>query len=498
MTPVYRLRWLLIVILIGLWSGAYWPFPFSISVFVLTSILLVYYWWPRFWVGLCFIGLISSAYGQFQPFFISSSDSLTRWHQQTVALTGTIRGWPEQKNQTQVALVDVDRISDQSAHGRLRLRWSGEEVLTYGQQVAVTGKLTTPRSFADFDYPKYLRRFGVQTLMDRPTKLEIISHKTWWKPAVATRQWFEKNLHQNLPSPQQELAAGVLIGTKSALPEPSQTYFKTAGLQHLIVVSGSNVAILIFCLSWLFRRLGPHANTGLSLFFLAIFVFITGAEPPVLRAGIFGLIMILTQNYGRQVDIRNLLLLAAVCMGLFNPLIVQSDLSFWLSFMATAGIILGWPIYQYYTQLWPVWEPLRLLFGVSLVAQLAVFPLLIATFEVFPWVGLVTNLLAEPLVPLTMATSLVAGVSGIFPGIIAQILALPALVSTSALNLIAHLFGPWPGLVLPSLFGKILLWIWSIGALWALFSNYYQKKFWEFARQNLDDRQTLSDHNART
>ncbi len=471
------------LIFVGVWAGQFW------SLWWCGFILAISFIKPR-WFMSCLVLGISFTYSAWQPTLWWQQDNLGQWHHQIVTAQGTIDSWPEWRGRESRFYLSAQHVDGQIAHGRILVINKTKTPLTRGQIITVTGKISPVSNFPGFDYRRYLSRFHVRSLLRAK---EININAASQNPLVPSRQWFETNLKAQLPSPNAELAAGVLIGTKSEFPEPAHTRFKTAGLQHLIVVSGSNVAILMILVGWFSRRLGPWLNLSIITIILLSFVFITGADPPVMRAGIFGWLMLLASHLGRLIDIRNLLMLAAVLMGIWNPLVVQIDLSFWLSFAATAGIILGWPLWKQWSKSWPLWPALKLLIGVSFCAQLAVLPILIMNFETFPWVGLVSNLIAEPIIPLTMATSFLAGLGGIFPEAIHKVLSLPALMLTELLHWTALWFGQWPSVVLPKMAGQAISVIWLGIAVWCLFSQTYHDKYW----QNLDLNLHLNDDTER-
>jgi len=474
-----RLRWYLLVIFLGLWWGQFWSFPLLFGFIWVLLMVINTYFWPNLINQLMLTLVLSLIYGQTLPIWQLSQQDLHPWQHRIAHITGTIDAWPEQKNKHQQAFVRVKMINNQPVNGRILLVMTKSVVLKYQQDVVLVGTLSPPQNFNDFDYVRYLRRHQVQQIMRNPESFTIMANAK--SPLTTIRHWFEHNLNQHLPTPNSTLASGVLIGNKRTLQKPYDQYFKTAGLQHLIVVSGSNVAIVMACVTILFRRLGPRINGLITFGTLILFALLTGADPPVLRATIFGMVLCVALNVGRFVDIRNLLLLAAVLIGLQNPMIVQFDLSFWLSFAATAGIILGLPIWNRHMQYLRMPTALNLLLGVSFCAQLAVLPVLILGFGTFPWVGLISNLLAEPLIPFVMLSSFMAGL------IPHQFFAFFTYLGTELLVTIANTFGPWPLLEMPKIWGKYLSVLWTGAAIWALFRS-----------QALDDLPHFADDGSRS
>jgi len=122
------------------------------------------------------------------------------------------------------------------------------------------------------------------------------------------------------------------------LPLKVQSAFLTTGLVHLLVVSGGHLTALALIL----RYLAPY-RYGLLLSLVGITfysLFLVPSEPPVLRAYLMAVFVILLLLYGERPNLLNILFLSGAIILLFYPEYVYSY-SFWLSFCATLYIILS-------------------------------------------------------------------------------------------------------------------------------------------------------------
>lgn len=65
-------------------------------------------------------------------------------------------------------------------------------------------------------------------------------------------------IEQMLPEPQAGLGEGLLLGVKQALGAELESAFRTAGIVHIVVLSGYNIMLVIMfatqCLSYFLRR----------------------------------------------------------------------------------------------------------------------------------------------------------------------------------------------------------------------------------------------------
>ena len=224
-----------------------------------------------------------------------------------------------------------------------------------------------------------------------------------------------------LSAEQSALLAGLVVGDDRRLPPELEDDLRAGGLGHLTAVSGQNVAFLLAVAGPVLRRLGPLGRLAVVLALLAGFAVVTRCEPSVLRAVAMAALAAGGGAVGRPVTPVALLALAVAGLVLVDPLLVGS-LGFQLSVAATAGIAaLSGPVAEHLPVPAAVGAPL----AVTLTAQAAVAPLLVAAGLPVPLAALVANPVAGPAAGAVMAWGLTAGlVAGLVPAV-APVLHLP-------------------------------------------------------------------------
>ena len=210
-----------------------------------------------------------------------------------------------------------------------------------------------------------------------------------------------------LPERQRALLAGLTLGDDRAQPADMTDAFRAAGLTHLLAVSGQNVAFVLVIVSPLLTRLRFGPRLGATLAVLAAFALLTRFEPSVLRATSMAAVAATGTALGRPSSSLRTLALAVTALLLIDPLLASS-LGFQLSTLATAGIVLAGAPVQRALPL-PRWLSAPL--SVTLAAQLAVAPLLVATFGPLPLASIPANLLAVPAAGPVMVWGLTAGLA---------------------------------------------------------------------------------------
>jgi competence protein ComEC len=188
------------------------------------------------------------------------------------------------------------------------------------------------------------------------------------------------------------LVAGFLLGDTRQVPAEVSGQYRDAGLSHLLVVSGENVAFVLALVGPALRRLRLSARTALALGVVVLFATMTRFEPSVLRASTMAAVALLATMAGRPASRVRILGFAVALLLVLDPFLLHS-VGFALSCGASAGIAFASPVM---VRRIPgprfVREPL----AVSLAAQLGVLPVLLAVFGTVPVVTPLTNFVAAP------------------------------------------------------------------------------------------------------
>lgn len=132
------------------------------------------------------------------------------------------------------------------------------------------------------------------------------------------------------------LLLALLTGDQDELEEPFATELSRSGLRHIAAVSGLHVGVLmgLFLLLPMDRR----ARQLLAAAALVLFCLVTGARPPVVRATVMGLCLLLGPFLGRDGDSIASLRTALLLLMLRNPFSLES-VSLQLSFAAVLGVL---------------------------------------------------------------------------------------------------------------------------------------------------------------
>ena len=227
---------------------------------------------------------------------------------------------------------------------------------------------------------------------------------------------------RSLPDDSRAMFTGMVYGDDRSQSPRLYDDFRAAGLGHLLVVSGQNVAFVLALASPLAVRARPGVRLIVLLALLAVFAVLTRFEPSVLRAVTMAGVAVTSAALGRPETGRRTLAWAVAAVLVADPFLVRV-LAFQLSVCATCGLLWITPAL---TEMLPGPRPLRLAAATTAGAQLAVMPLLVAVFGTVPLASLPANVAAGPASAPVMMWGLTGGLgAGLFGGPVAWLIHRP-------------------------------------------------------------------------
>ncbi len=232
-----------------------------------------------------------------------------------------------------------------------------------------------------------------------------------WRQALTAR------INSTMGRDEAALTAGVLYG-EQALSAERLANFRSAGLMHIIAVSGSNVTIVVSVIMVVILSLGVDRKRAFWFVTIGIiaFVIFVGFSASVLRAALMGWLVILARACGRLPSVWRLLLVAACALNFFNPWLLGFDAGFALSFLATLGLMVWSPLLEKRLRWMPKIFGLRESTAVTLGATVMTLPYLAWAFGQMTLLGVITNAVVLPLVPWLMLFGAMTASYGNSPG----------------------------------------------------------------------------------
>ncbi len=311
----------------------------------------------------------------------------------------------------EVEAMQVDGVWEKAA-GKILLYVKKDSLLhagsiKYGDRILINMRaqlIKGPMNPNAFDYRKFLRyqniHFNAFASFNEVHILENDGNDLYgW--ALRAQQACAEIIRKNIRNKEATgIVLSLVLGFKDDLEQPVKTAYASAGVMHILAVSGLHVgifySILSFLLSWLNQGKSKWLFALICLTVLWSYAFITGLSPSVLRAVTMFSSIIIAKAFARQSNIYNAIAASAFFLLCYDPFLIMS-VGFQLSYIAVLGIIFLFPKFYHILSienkfLDAIWQTSC----VSLAAQLAVLPLSIYYFHQFPVYFLLANLLVIP------------------------------------------------------------------------------------------------------
>ena len=302
--------------------------------------------------------------------------------------------------------------SDSFLINREKKRVSSYISLPVGDYSLESGDKLTLRAVPSTGFEKY------DLYLSRP-ELILISKPDPPSFFLRLRTFFSKKLEQLFGAESQDelaLALGYLTGEKSYMSEELSEKLKIAGLSHIVVASGFHLGILVGLAKNSFGKLSRFGAIFASALVIICFMSIAGLSASILRAALISGLSLFAWYFGRKFHPGRLLLLAMAISLIYNPLYVL-DVAWQLSFASFAGLLLLVPLFKKF-----FYDSEKLNFIAdsilqSTAAQLCCLPFSIFSFGSFSILGLISNLLVSPSIPVVMLLSVLSVVLAPVPGL---------------------------------------------------------------------------------
>ena len=176
--------------------------------------------------------------------------------------------------------------------------------------------------------------------------LVVVTPGPWWREAEADVRAYVRGVADRFMKPRSAQSAAIvtaiLIGDRAGLDPAIQRRLQAAGTYHVIAISGGNVALLTLVCFLATRLLARSARAPAVVTMAVVFAYgaILGDDASIRRAVLGAELFLALSLAGLVPRATDLLILVAAIVTAVDPLVVI-DVSAWLSFGATLGIVVA-------------------------------------------------------------------------------------------------------------------------------------------------------------
>ncbi|SFS69842.1 DNA internalization-related competence protein ComEC/Rec2 [Marininema halotolerans] len=340
----------------------------------------------------------------------------------------TSKGWVQMKGEKMLLRVSLQSRKEKESAQRLE---RGAGVLASSVSLSRPSLARNPGAF---NMRQYLYREGIHWVGDVKgwgNLHQIDSPRGIDRSVDRLRLIVMQKIEEIYPPETAGVMSGMLLGIREAVPSTIEEEFIHLGLVHLLAVSGLHVAIVVAMMygGLTFMRVTREKAVMVTLCAIPIYVFLTGAAPSTVRAGVMAILGLMTLWWRRAPDRLSFLALAALLLLWWDPYILFS-VGFQLSFGVTFALLVATgPVVEVLPFRWVAFNQVV---AVTTIAQLASFPIILYHFHVISWLSWGVNLIIVPIFSL-MITPL--GYGALFLSFFNETLAsLPAWLSSQVLS----------------------------------------------------------------
>jgi competence protein ComEC len=194
-----------------------------------------------------------------------------------------------------------------------------------------------------------------------------------------------------------DILKAILLGDDDTLDPELKAAYSSAGVSHILCVSGMHVGVIFMIINFLLKpldyfRTSRILKTIMVMLVIWLYAHITGLAPSVTRSATMFTFVAVGQLLRRNTNIFHSLFASMFILLIINPLLLF-EVGFQLSYLAVAGITLFQPklaaLYHCKTRIGGYFWGL---ITVSVAAQLGTSPISIYYFAKFPNYFIISNL----------------------------------------------------------------------------------------------------------
>lgn len=332
---------------------------------------------------------------------------------ENVKLVGTICSQIKETDYKYIVNVKLDK----NIKVILQIKKDEDELkkLVYGNKIIFTGKYEIPtdrRNYKGFSYKEYLRTKGIYGIVQVEGKIKVIKQKNINLFQLEINNLslkIKQNLEKILSKQTIGLAKGILLGDSSELEEDVKENFRDCNLSHMLAVSGMHVSYLILGINFILNKniIGTRNCKMISILVIIVFMIITNMSPSVVRAGISVIIGILGTLIYRKQDTYTTISFAALLTLIKNPF-SMFDIGMQLSYLATISIVTFYTMFKKKEEKQgKLKKYIKESLLVTISANILILPLTIYNFNTIPTNFILSNLIAGPILGISIILELI-------------------------------------------------------------------------------------------
>ncbi|MGM0445093.1 MAG: DNA internalization-related competence protein ComEC/Rec2 [Bacillota bacterium] len=383
--------------ILGILSGYYFNkinTIFLILSFVIILIIYIIFREKVIIVILICIFLTGFFYMYYFEYNYNSSQSINTFNGQVVEVVGKLKLNLESVEGNSILLEPIFVNNKEVKYGKIQL-WKDDLKNNVGEGDLVIARIelnrpNNARNPGGFSYLTYLKNKKIYSVGSVYEIYKIQDHFSIYHPIISLKVKLLNLIDQSISPPVNTFVKALILGEKSNLDDNWSKYFRKAGANHLLAISGLHVGFLsLFIISLLnLFNFSVFIKNNILTIILLVYIVMTGLRASVLRASLLVIIYRYLKQFKINIDFYSILSIVLFIILIINPYQLFS-IGLKLSFLVLLSIVVWTKIFNKY---------MHSSIAVSLAAQIGSIPLTAYYFNTVNPSGIITNLWAVPLV----------------------------------------------------------------------------------------------------
>lgn len=227
----------------------------------------------------------------------------------------------------------------------LNIEVNKSKKLKYGSYIKIKANYKEPetqRNYGGFDYKEYLKTQKIYGTLDKSNVLEVKKQDSKEIFVISNKIFLsiKQSIVNKFNPEESSIILGILLGYTQNIDEDVKENFSNSNISHILAVSGMHITYIVLLVSIICEKVsGKKISKIVTSFVLIAYMVITGFGASVVRAGIMGILRLLSKVMYRKNDTCTSISIAILITLIYNPFLIKS-ISVVLSYLATIGILL--------------------------------------------------------------------------------------------------------------------------------------------------------------
>lgn len=259
-----------------------------------------------------------------------------------------------------------------------------------GDFISIKGTIKKPENntiFNLFNYKKYLKYEKIKYIFEIE---EIAKLKENNNIKYDIKNKVIKHIEKSI---NKEYLYTFVLGISKKIDSDVMNSYRINGISHLFSVSGANISLISLVILKVLKKF--KIKYFISILFILFYLILTDFSPPILKSGIFFILLIINKEMKFNINIINIMLFSLILSIIIDPYIIYK-IGFQYSYIISLFLIANSKLINKSN------NKIYQLFITSYISFLASFPITINNFFEVNFFSILLNIIFVPMVSIVI------------------------------------------------------------------------------------------------